>query len=239
MVSWWENSRLTKILWVALVLVSIISVVVVNFMIPDEMVALFIDFIHQDDKPEIEPQEQISLPTTLRILNEWNVTKDSRGNDGYIEKSFTHGDTEIIFSVGVENGVEETPPPSVLKAMRDSYTEEEQQSIDERTLSYVYKRFNYGTVWIANVPMSEKLVEMSKMHINDKLKKQFIDANFTCDNFGDMAKRFLLEPLNTDGWSGSTENYIYTKAVNECYDNKIQEKIDKVTAELEEVNKPN
>ncbi len=228
-----------RILWVALIVIGVVSVVVVNFMIPDDLTALFLDFIHQDDKePEIE-QDQILLPTTLQIMNEWNVTTDSRGNDAYVSKKFTHGDTEIIFSVGVENGVEETPAPSVLKAMRDSYTEEEQQSIDERTKSYMFKRFNYGTVWIANVPMSEKLVEMSKMHINDKLKKQFIDANFTCENFGDLAKRFLLEPLNTDGWSGSTENYIYTKAVNECYDTKIQEKIDKVTAELEEVNKPN
>ncbi len=227
-----------KILWVALVLVGIVSVVVVNFMIPDDLIALFLDFIHQDDKePEIEPEiEPVLLPTTIQILSGKNATDIMNGS---IQKKFTHGDTEIIYSVGVENGVEETPPPSVLKAMRDSYTEEEQQIIDEFTTSMMYKRFNYGHVRILDIPMKEEYFHNIQIQINDKLKKEFIDSTFTCDNFGDLAKRYVLQPLNTDGWSGSTENYIYTKAVNECYDTEIQEKIDKVTAELEEVNKPN
>jgi len=37
------------------------------------------------------------------------------------------------------------------------------------------------------------------------------------------------------GYAGSAENYIYTKALNECIDPKMQERIDKVKAELEEV----
>lgn len=185
-------------------------------------------------QPELEViKDKVMIPTTIELLSYGNVT------DGTIEKKFTHGDTKIIYSVGVENGVEETPPPSVLKAMKDSYSEEEQRMISERTKSMMFKRFNYGTVRILDIPMSEELVQMSKLHINDKLKKEFIDANFTCENFGDLAKRFVLEPLYTDGWAGSTENYIYTKAVNECYDTKIQEKMDKVMEELEEVNKEN
>ena len=191
---------------------------------------------NENNKPQLEPQkmiepeqDEIMLPTTIRILTQGNVT------NGFVEKKFVHGDTELIYSVGVENGVEETPSPSVLKAMKDSYSEEEQRMISERTKSLMFKRFNYGTVRILDIPMSEELVQMSKLHINDKLKKEFIDSNFTCENFGDLAKRFLLEPLNTDGWSGSTENYIYTKAQNECIDPKMQERIDKVKAELEEV----
>jgi len=227
----------SKILGVTLIVIGVVSIGVINYLIPEDLTALFLDFIHDDKEPVIEPEiETVLLPTTIQILSGKNATDIMNGS---IEKKFTHGDTEIIYSVGVENGVEETPSPSVLKAMRDSYTEEEQQIIDEYTTSMMYKRFNYGTVRILDIPMTEELFHMSQLHINDKLKKEFIDSNFTCENFGDLAKRFVLEPLNTDGWSGSTENYIYTKAVNECYDDKIQEKIDKVTAELEEVNKPN
>jgi len=99
----------------------------------------------------------------------------------------------------------------------------------------MYKRFNYGTVRILDIPMKEEYFHNIQIHINDKLKKEFIDTNFTCDNFGDLAKRFVLEPLNTDGWSGSTENYIYSKALNECLDPKYDEKYEKVLQELEEV----
>jgi len=63
---------MTKILWVALILVGVVSVVTVNFMIPDDLIALFLDFIHQDDKqPEIEPETEIEtvlLPTTIQTF---------------------------------------------------------------------------------------------------------------------------------------------------------------------------
>jgi len=191
---------------------------------------------NENNIPQLEPQKEIEpeqddivLPTTIRILTQYNVT------NGFVEKKFVHGDTEIIYSVGVENGVEETPPPSVLKAMRDSYTEEEQKKIDEYTTSMLFERMNYGKIRMLDIPMSKEIWLNQQKHYDDKLKKEFIDTNFTCDNFGDLAKRFVLEPLNTDGWSGSTENYIYTKAQNECIDPKMQERTDKVKAELEEV----
>jgi len=83
---------------------------------------------NENNKPQLElqkkiepEQDDIMLPTTIRILTQYNVT------NGFVEKKFVHGDTELIYSVGVENGVEETPAPSVLKAMRDSYSKEEQK----------------------------------------------------------------------------------------------------------------
>jgi len=74
------------------------------------------------------------------------------------------------------------------------------------------------------------------MTINNKLKKQYIDTNFTCNNYHTLAKKFVGESMYGVGYAGSVENYIYTKALDECISPKHQEEIDKVYAELEEVN---
>ena len=150
-------------------------------------------------QPELETEvikDKVMMPTTIELLSYGNVS------DGMIEKKFTNGDTEIIYSVGVKNGVEETPAPSVLKAMKDSYTEDEQNIISEYTKSMMFKRYNYGTVRILDIPMKEEYYHNMQIRINDKLKKDLIDSIFTCENFGDLAKKYVLEPLYTDGWAG-------------------------------------
>ncbi len=150
-------------------------------------------------QPELETEvikDKVMMPTTIELLSYGNVS------DGMIEKKFTNGDTEIIYSVGVKNGVEETPAPSVLKAMKDYYTEDEQNIISEYTKSMMFKRYNYGTVRILDIPMKEEYYHNMQIRINDKLKKDLIDSIFTCENFGDLAKKYVLEPLYTDGWAG-------------------------------------
>ncbi len=220
---------------------SILSMISLGF------VFIVIIGLAQDDKPKLQDekiiipneiqqpldQKSVLRPTIIEIL-----TSDPVEN-GEIQKKFTHGDTEITYKVGVENGVEETPSPSVLKAMKDSYTEDEQNIISEYTKSMMFKRYNYGTVRILDIPMKEEYYHNIQIRINDKLKKDLIDSIFTCENFGDLAKKYVLEPLYTDGWAGSTENYIYTKAVNECIDPKMQERVDKVMKKLEEVHAEN
>lgn len=176
----------------------------------------------QDEMETIRPTETIEIGK--------NVTDD--GN-GYVVKKFIHGDTEILYHVGVENGVEETPLPSVREAMRNSYSEYEKQQIDEYTKAHLFDRLGDFKETFLNNPMYHSLTNHSK------LKQDFIDQNFSCDNYNDLAYQFAGTSLHGNGYVGSAENYIYTRALNDCIDLKHQEEIDKVYAELEEVNKPN
>ncbi len=167
-------------------------------------VLIIIIGLAQDDKPKLQDekiiipnkidqpkQEAISVlrPTVIELLTVESV------ENGEIIKKFTHGDTEITYQVGVENGVEETPAPDVLVAIRDSYSEYEKQQIDEYTKSLMFKRFNYGTVRILDIPMKEEYYHNIQIRINDKLKKDLIDSIFTCENFNDLAKKYVLEDI--------------------------------------------
>ena len=158
---------------------------------------------------------------------------------GVVEKRFVHGDTEIIYKVGVENGVEETPSPDVLRAMRSSYSEEELE-IQQKIIEEAVRNGPQGigkVIGMDNVYIDvNKAYKNTQIHINNKLKKQYIDTNFTCENYPTLAKKFAGESMYGVGYAGSVENYIYTKAINECIDPKHQEEIDKVYAELEEIN---
>jgi len=192
-----------------------------------------IGFLPQDKPKDIVEQpdqdEQVMRPTETIEIGK-NVTDD--GN-GYVIKKFIHGDTEIIYQVGVENGVEETPMPSVREAMRNAYSEYEKQMIDENTHAQIFNRYgDYKEVFLNN-QMYHSLTNHSK------LKQDFIDINFSCDNYHDLAYQFTGEVLSGHGYYGTAENYVYTRAINECIDPKHQEEIEKVYADLEEVNKSN
>ena len=198
--------------------------------------------ISKELEQDITKQEKsIPRPTTIETLTEKAI------QDGTITKKFVHGDTEIIYKVGVENGVEETPSPDVLRAMSSSYSEEELKHQKE-AIDRIVRDGPQGmgkVIGIKNPDGSDIYIDLNKawkstqIHINNKLKKQYIDTNFTCENYHTLAKKFVGESMYGVGYAGSVENYIYTKALNECIDPKYQEKLDKVYAELEEVNKPN
>ncbi len=67
-------------------------------------------------------------------------------------------------------------------------------------------------------------------------KKQLVDSTFTCDNYNELAYQYQAEALpgfTINGkYDGTMEGYIYWKALNECIDPKLQEKVDKVYEEL-------
>ena len=164
-----------------------------------------------------------------------------------VEKRFVHGDTEIIYKVGVENGVEETPSPDVLRAMRDSYSEEELE-IQQKIIEEAVRNGPQGmgkVIGIKNSDGSDIYIDVNKawkitqIHINNKLKKQYIDTNFTCNNYHTLAKKFVGESMYGVGYAGSVENYIYTKALDECISPKHQQELEKAYSELEEVYKTN
>ena len=222
---------------IPIVSVGIVLVTLVAF-IPEDKSKL-IEEIKEPNPVEYPSQDASVLRTTVVE----RITKDSV-EDGVVEKRFVHGDTEIIYKVGVENGVEETPSPDVLRAMRASYSEEELE-IQQKIIEEAVRNGPQGmgkVIGIKNSDGSDIYIDVNKawkitqIHINNKLKKQYIDTNFTCNNYHTLAKKFVGESMYGVGYAGSVENYIYTKAINECISPKHQEEIDKVYAELEEVN---
>ena len=225
---------------IPIVSIGIVLVTLVAF-IPEDKSKL-IEEIKEPNPVEYPSQDASVLRTTVVE----RITKDSV-EDGVVEKRFVHGDTEIIYKVGVENGVEETPSPDVLRAMRDSYSEEELE-IQQKIIEEAVRNGPQGmgkVIGIKNSDGSDIYIDVNKawkitqIHINNKLKKQYIDTNFTCNNYHTLAKKFVGESMYGVGYAGSVENYIYTKALDECISPKHQEEIDKVNAELEEVNKTN
>lgn len=193
------------------------------------------------------PQDTILRPTTIETL-----TKEPVEN-GIVEKKFIHGNTEINFSVRVENGVESTPAPDVLLAMQSSYSEpersEQKRIIAESILEGPQGTGINGTGKVIGLKDSEgndiyinvnQAWKNNQIHINrpinNILKKNYIDTNFTCDNYGKLAKMFVGESMYGVGYAGSVENYIFTKAFNECINPKYQEQVDKVYHELNETN---
>jgi len=192
------------------------------------------------------PKEKQEIESDLRPTTIETLTKEPV-EDGVIEKRFTHGDTTFTYMVGVENGVEETPSPDDLRAMRASYSEEEilqQQEIIREAVRNGPQGIG-KVIGIKNPDGSDIYIDINKaykntqIHINNKLKKEYIDATFTCDNYHALAIKFVGESMVGVGYAGSVENYIYTKALDECISPKHQEELDKVHAELEEVNKTN
>lgn len=178
-----------------------------------------IDQVNKTDIPDEQPdqvevQDQTVMPFSLQILG-YDL------DNGTVTKKYTHRDTEIIYSVKVENGVEATPGPSVLQAIEDSMTEYEKQQSEEYHKSLLYERMGDLKDWYLK----------SKIHrSSDSVKKEYLDSVFTCENYQLLAWQWKADQLG----GGTAEDYIYTKANNECINPKHQEEIDKVHHELEE-----
>ena len=189
------------------------------------------DIVKESQKNETPPS------STIETLTEEPV------QDGTISKKFVHGDTEIIYQVGVENGVEETPPPDVLRAMEESYTKEEKEIRSKMIKELINNGYREGKVIGFNITVTDIPELKNRLQNSFKAKKITVDNEFTCNNFNELAKRYRGEPLPGfyigKKYVGTMEGYIYHKAFMECIDPKYQEKLDKVYAELEEVNKPN
>ena len=225
---------------IPIVSIGIVLVTLVAF-IPEDKSKL-IEEIKEPNPVEYPSQDASVLRTTVVE----RITKDSV-EDGVVEKRFVHGDTEIIYKVGVENGVEETPSPDVLRAMRASYSEEELE-IQQKIIEEAVRNGPQGmgkVIGIKNSDGSDIYIDVNKawkitqIHINNKLKKQNIDTNFTCNNYHTLAKKFVGESMYGVGYAGSVENYIYTKALDECISPKHQQELEKAYSELEEVYKTN
>jgi len=161
------------------------------------------------------PGDPGRLPIIMQIVSGHNVT------DGERIKQYINGNTEITYSVKVENGVEATPGPSVLQAMRDSMSEEQKRLSDEYHASLLYERMGEHKDWYLK----------SKIHrSSDIVKKEYLDSVFTCENYQLLAWQWKADQLG----GGTAEDYIYTKAFNECINPKHQQEVDKAHHELEE-----
>ena len=229
------SKALIPIVSVGIVLVTLVA------LIPEDKSKL-IEEIKEPNPVEYPSQDASVLRTTVVE----RITKDSV-EDGVVEKRFVHGDTEIIYKVGVENGVEETPSPDVLRSMQASYSEKELE-IQQKIIEEAVRNGPQGmgkVIGIKNSDGSDIYIDVNKawkitqIHINNKLKKQYIDTNFTCSNYHTLAKKFVGESMYGVGYAGSVENYIYTKALDECISPKHQQELEKAYSELEEVYKTN
>ena len=195
-----------------------------------------------EDKQPAEEKDITEEKTSYELHKE--IEDIEKPTEETITKTFSHGNVTFTYEVGIENGVEETPSPEDLRAMSDSYSEIEKQ-VQKQIIEEAVRNGPQGTgkvIGLKNPDGSDIHIDVNKayketqIHINNKLKKAYIDSNFTCDNYDQLAKKFVGESMYGVGYAGSVENYIYTKALNECIQPKHQEEIDKVTAELEEVN---
>jgi len=223
------------------------SKILIPFVSVGLVLAILVTFLPEDKSKLIEyPAQEETPPQDTPILRPTVIEKITNVpvEDGMVEKRFVHGDTEIIYRVGVENGVEKTPSPDVLRAMQASYSEEELE-IQQKIIDEIVRNGPQGmgkVIGIKNPDGSDIYIDLNKawkntqIHTNNKLKKQYIDTNFTCENYHTLAKKFVGESMYGVSYAGSVENYIYQKAFNECIDTKYQEKLDKVYAELEEAN---
>ena len=196
------------------------------------------------EQPQIFDQDS---PIQSSYVEHQIIEESKKPPEETITKIFSHGNTTFTYEVGVENGVEETPSPDVLRAMQASYSEEELE-IQQKIIEEHVRNGPQGmgkVIGIKNPDGSDIYIDLNKawkntqIHTNNILKKQYIDTNFTCENYHTLAKKFAGESMYGVGYAGTVENYIYTRAFNECIDSKHQEEIDKVYEELEEVYKEN
>ena len=185
--------------------------------------------VRELESEQVVEVEEVELPITIQILSGHNVM------DGLREKKITVGDTEIQFTVGVEKGIEETP--SLTNPTRSLARSEYGPIMGTIDLSRYYSKLPSGFDPIIELDLTE-LLEMTKIHRYDKLKKEYIDTNFTCGNYHELAWKFAGENMWAAGY-GDVEEYIYEKAIDECIDPQRQQKLDKVYEELEKASAEN
>jgi len=200
---------------------SVIGVILIAIGIGS--VVVFQDY---QDKQEIQAiQDNQELTTNEKHYQIEQLTKPPEET---VQKNFSNNGVEITYEVGIENGIEETPPPDVLVQIQESYTDEQKELNIE-----LNKEF-----WEARMKILEERLSNSF-----QAKKQLVDSTFTCDNYNELAYKYQAEALpgfTINGkYDGTFEGYIYWKAFHECIDPKYNEKYDKVMQELEEVNEEN
>lgn len=194
----------------------------------------FLGFPAQTATIPVNETAWVELPITMQYISGENIT------DGVREKRITVGDTEIQFTVGVEKGIEETPSPGVLRALNEAGYYKPISKIDRGPImgsidmSRYSSKIPSGYDPVIELDLTE-LLEMTKIHRYDKLKKAYIDETFTCDNYKELAWKFAGENMWAVGY-GDVEDYIFAKAINECINPNHQEELDKVHEELEKVN---
>ena len=170
-------------------------------------------------QPIEQPEEE---KTTYEIHKEIEDAK--KPPQETVEKTWTNGNVTINYVVRVENGIEASPPPSVLQAIEAAITEKDKAKfLEEYYNSDFYKiRHQYD--------------EAIKQH-NPAYIQSYIDQGFSCETYHELAYKYKMDKMyDENGKYVDAENYIYQRAYNECIDPKHQEEIDKVNAELEEVN---
>ena len=195
------------------------------------VIATLVTFL-PEDKPNIteikeptEDKEDTEEKTSYELHKE--IEDIEKPAEETITKTFSHGNVTFTYEVGIENGVEETPAPSVLERMSQSYTKEEKEAMIKSIVNSDY--------WKKRMEILDNRASRSVLAI-----KADIDSNFTCDNYHYYAKKYVnaaYPGFTINGkYVGTFEGYVYWKAFHECIDPKYQEKLDKVYAELEEVN---
>lgn len=180
------------------------------------LVFIVIIGLAQDDKPKLQDEK-----TSYELHKEIEKLENPEET---VQKTFSNNGVELAYQVGIENGVEETPPPDILVKMQESYTEEQKE--ENRLL---YAEF---------IEDRKKLLE-KRSHSSYAWKKSDIDSRFTCYNYNELAYQYqgmAYGGFMINGkYDGTFEGYIYWKAFHECIDPKYDEKYEKVMKELEEV----
>jgi len=171
----------------------------------------------------VQPIEQPEKEkTTYEIHKEIENSKNPPQET--VKKTWTNGNVTINYVVRVENGVEASPPPDIVTAIGKAIDDNDKAKfLEEYYNSDFYKiRHQYD--------------ETIKKH-NPAYVKSYIDLGFSCETYHYLAYKYKMDKMyDENGKYVDAENYIYQRAYNECIDPKHQEEIDKVNAELEEVN---
>lgn len=190
--------------------------------------------------PKAIPDKEVEIQTEedKEIEAEYEKAQESYDQHHAIEnleklgeetviKTFSHGNTTFTYEVGIENGVEESPPQSIIDKIKAAYTKEE--------LAIQYASYKESDYWKKRMQI---LGERGSQGV--LAKKADIDNNFTCDNYKYYAEKYVTEALpgfTINGkYVGTFEAYVYWKAFHECLDPKYNEKMEKVYHELDEVN---
>lgn len=180
------------------------------------------------EKPGEPEQVDLTEEKTSRELHN-EIERAEKPPEVTVQKTYTnpYNNFTIDYEVGIENGVEETPPPDVLVAISESFSEEEKaQWLEDYYNSEFYKqRHQYD--------------EQRARH-NVYLIKQYIDEAFNCTSYKELAYKYKADYMFDDNgdWVDA-EGYIYDRAFNECIDPKYQEELEEVKEKLKEVNEPN
>ena len=130
-----------------------------------------------EDKETLEEKDTTEEKTSYETHKE--IENTEKPAEETITKTFSHGNVTFTYEVGVENGVEETPSPEVLRAMSESYSEYEKQ-VQQQIRQEAIRNGPQGTgkvIGLKNPDGSDIHIDVNKAYketqiqINNKLKK--------------------------------------------------------------------